>query len=131
VHERVDRAARIGQRRLRRRPGKLDLRQPRAVAVCPRRPVLEAHVVAQQQLRQAVTAAHQIDADSLARTDEVTQRFFLGARDTHRMQLARQQQPDEMLGVTAIGLHLIAGRTRDLARCRDDAVDLTTRELAR
>ena len=48
-----------------------------------------------------------------------------------RVQLAREQQPDEMLGVTTIGLHPVPGRARDLRRRRDHALHPPLRELAR
>jgi hypothetical protein len=48
--ERVDRALGVEHRRLRGRPAQLDGRQPVAVSLRPRRPVLEADAVTQQQL---------------------------------------------------------------------------------
>ena len=45
--------------------------------------------------------------------------------------LPGQQQPHQMLGVTAIGLHPIPRRARDLRRRRDHALHPALRELAR
>jgi hypothetical protein len=56
--------------------------------------------VAQQQLAEAVAAAHQVYADRFARAHEIAQRLFLGARHADGVQLAGQQQPDQQLGVT-------------------------------
>ena len=131
MHERVDRAAAVGERRLGRRPVQLDRVKPGAVALGPRAPVLEADPVAQQQLRQPVTAAHQIDADRLPCAHEAAQRLLLRARDPNRVKLAGQQQPDEQLRVTAIGLDPVARRARNLRRRRDDTLDAATGELAR
>ena len=99
--------------------------------VSPRAPVVEPDAVAHQHLRQPVTCAHQIQPQRLARANKITQRFLLGARDTDRVQLAGQQQPDEMLGVTPIGLDLVSGRARDLRRRSDHALHAPPRELAR
>lgn len=101
------------------------------VTLCPRRPVVEAHAVTQQQLAEAVTAAHQINTDSLARPDEIAQRLLLGAGYPDRVQLARPQQPHEQLGVATIGLHAIPGRPWDLARRRDDTPHVASMKLAR
>jgi len=131
MSERVDRAAGIKQRGLRRRVGQRHARQPGAMARCPRRSLVKAHAVTQQQLGQPVAGTHQVHADRLTRTHEVAQRLLLRTRDADRVQLARQQQPDEQLGVTAIGLHAIARRTRDLARRCDHTRDIAPGELTR
>ena len=67
--------------------------QPRAMALGPRPPVVEPNPVAQQQLREPVTGAHQIQPQRLPRANEITQRFLLGARDADLVKLAGQQQP--------------------------------------
>ncbi len=54
VHQRVDRALGVEQRRLRGRPVQCDLSEPVAVALGPRRPVVEPDPVTQQQLREPV-----------------------------------------------------------------------------
>jgi hypothetical protein len=92
---------------------------------------LEAQPVTQQQLREPVTRAHQIDADVLARPDEVTQRLLLGARHPDTVQLARQQQPGQVLGIAAIGLDSVARRARDLPRRADQTVHAAALHLAR
>ena len=76
-------------------------------------------------------AAHQIHPHALARADQVTQRLLLGPRNPNRVQLAGQQQPDQQLGVTPVGLHAIPRGPGDLARRRDDALHAALRELAR
>ena len=58
MHERVDRSASVSQRRLCCRKVQLDARKPRAVPLAPRRPVVKAQSVTQQQLRQAMTTTH-------------------------------------------------------------------------
>ena len=108
-----------------------DRGQPLAVALRPRGAVVEPDPVAQQQLREPVTAAHQIHPHRVTRADQVTQRLLLIARHPDRMQLAGQQQPDEMLGVTTVGLHPIPARARDLARRRDHTLHPALGELAR
>jgi hypothetical protein len=87
--------------------------------------------MAQQQLGQPVSAAHQIHADGVARANQVAQRLLLGARDSNRVQLARQQQPHQVLGVAAVGLDALPRRTRDLARRRDHALHAAPPKLAR
>ena len=101
------------------------------MALRPRRPVVEADAVAQQQLREPVPAAHQVLADRLTRAHEVAQRLLLGPRHADRVQLAGQQQPDQQLGVAAIGLDAVARSARDLARRRDHALHAAPLELAR
>jgi hypothetical protein len=49
--------------------------------------------------------AHQIHPDRLPGADEIAQRLLLGPRHPDRLQLAREQQPDEVLSVTTIGFH--------------------------
>ncbi|MCA1680613.1 MAG: hypothetical protein LC777_17495 [Actinobacteria bacterium] len=47
--------------------------------------------MAQQQLAEALTGAHQIAAEILARAHEVAQGLFLSARDSHRVQAVDHQ----------------------------------------
>jgi len=131
MDQRVDRAAQIQQRGPRGGPAEIDGVQPGTMAVRPCRPVIEAMAVAQQQLAQPVTLAHQIDADRFSGADEIAQRLLLVAGHADRLQLAGQQQPDEVLGVAAVGLHAVPRRARDLARRRDHAVHAAPGELAR
>ena len=77
-----------------------DRRQPLAVACRPCGAVVEPDPVPQQQLGEPMPAAHQVHPHRIPRADQVTQRLLLIARNPDRMQLAGQQQPDEMLGVT-------------------------------
>lgn len=77
------------------------------MTVRPRLPIVEPDPVTQQQLREPVPGAHQLDADCFAGADQVAQRFLLVARDSDRVKSARQQQPHEVLGVTTIGLYAI------------------------
>jgi hypothetical protein len=131
VRERIDRAARVEQRSLRCRPVQRHCGQPVAVALGPRGSTLEPDPVAQQQLREPVPAAHQINADRLTGTDQVTQRFLLIARNPDCVKLAGHQQPGEQLRVATIGLHAVPARARDLARRRDHTLHATLRELPR
>jgi hypothetical protein len=84
----------------------------------------EGDVVAQQQLAQPVTGAHQITPHILACPDQVTQRLLLGARNPHRVQTVDHQQPHQPLRVTPVGLHLVLGRALDLPRCRDHTLNV-------
>src|SRR5450755_2642890 len=72
--ERVDRAAGVQHRRVRRRPVQRDRRKPLAVTLGPRLPVIEPDPVTQQQLRQAMASSHQIHPDRVAGADQVAQR---------------------------------------------------------
>ena len=75
--------------------------------------------VQQQQLRDAVTAAHQIAAHLLARAgrDDGPPRT-LARRHRDRLQLTGEQQPREQLGVLAVGLDPVARRARRLDSAR-------------
>ena len=78
-----------------------------------------------------MTRTHQIHADHLPGTDQVTQRLFLEPRHSDRVKLPGQQQPDEMLGVTTIGLDPLPRRPGDLARRRDHALHAPLDQLPR
>src|ERR1035441_2542065 len=65
--------------------------------------------------------SHQIPPDRVTGADQVTQRLLLIAGNPDRVQLARQQQPHQMLGVPPIGLHAIPACARDPARRPDHA----------
>ena len=93
--------------------GERHAREPLPVLL---RPVVavKAMVVAEQQLAQAVASAHQIAADVLARTHQVTQRFLLDAGDPDPVQRTDHQQPQQPLGIAAVGLDPIVGRALDL-----------------
>jgi hypothetical protein len=130
--QRLDRAQVVVQRRLRRRLAERDPGQPGAVGGRPAaRPVLVADVVSQQQLAQPVPGAHQVDADVLARPDEVAQRLLLAARHAHRVQTVDHQQPHQPLGVAAVGLDAVLGGPLDLPGRRNDAVDPVRRQRPR
>ena len=90
---------------------------------CVQLRVRQSALVAQKQLADPVAGAHQIAAQVLARAHQVAQRLLFGRRHPHRVQLTRHQQPHQQLGVAAIGLHPILGRTRDLARRGDQTLD--------
>jgi hypothetical protein len=70
VHERVDRADRIQQRRLRGAVTELDTGQPGPVALRPGAPVIKSDPAPQQQLAQPMPTAHQIDPHGLARAHD-------------------------------------------------------------
>jgi hypothetical protein len=95
------------------------------MAVRPGAPVVEADPVAQKQLAQPVPAAHQIHAHRLACAHEVAQRLLPGPRHPDRV------QPDQVLGVAAVGLDPLPGRARDLARRRHHALHAAPGKLAR
>jgi hypothetical protein len=101
------------------------------MAIGPRSPVVELDSMTHQHLRQPVSRSHQIQAQCLPGANEIAQRLFFGARDADRVQLAGEQQPDEMLSVAAIVLDFLAGRARDLRRRRDYTFDPAPRELPR
>ena len=63
--------------------------------------------------------AHQIAADVLTRTDQITKRLFLDVRNPDRVQAVDHQQSHQPLSVAAIGLDLVLRRALDLPRCRD------------
>jgi hypothetical protein len=109
----------------------LEAGQPRPVTFGPGAPVVKPDPAPQQQLGQPVPAAHQIDAHRLARADQIAQRLLLGAGHPDRVQLARPQQPDQMLGITAVGLDPLARRARDLARRRHHHLHAAALQLAR
>ena len=92
------------------------------------RPV-EADLVAQQQLRQPMTGAHEIAAQILPRTHQIAQRLFLDAGTATAMQLTRGQQPHQALGVAAIGLDAIARPARNQPRRADQTVDAYRRSF--
>jgi hypothetical protein len=94
------------------------------------RPV-EADLVTQQQLRQPMPRAHQIATQVLPRAHEVAQRLFLDARDRHPVQFAGGEQPDQALGVAAIGLHAITRPARNQPRRAHQTVNTDRLKLAR
>ena len=76
-------------------------------------------------------SARQIHPQHLARADQITQRLLLGARDPDRVQLAGEQQPHQVLSVTAIVLDPVPARTRNLRRRRDNTLDPALGQLTR
>ena len=74
---------------------------------------VEAEVVAQQQLADAVARAHQIAAQVLARPHQVAQRLLARWSAPGPVQLADHQQPHQPLGVAPVGLDpVLRGRAR-------------------
>jgi hypothetical protein len=63
----------------------------------------------QQQRAHAVACAHQVSADVLPCTDEMTHPLLCGARDPDRVQLVDHQPPLQPLGVAPVGLDRVAG----------------------
>ena len=131
MHQRVDRALQVQQRGLRRRPIERNGFQPQAVALGPHPSIVKHDPVTHQHLCEPVLRARQIHPQHLARADQITQRLLLGARDPDRVQPPREQQPGQVLSVTAIVLDPVPARTRNLRRCRDNALDPTLGQLAR
>ena len=118
----VDRPDPVEQDRLGDRLGKLDPPQPVEMALGPV-VALEAKVVAQQELGDAVAGPHQVSADVLARADQVAHRLLGRRWHPDSVQAADHQQAHQPLGVAAVGLDPVLGRALDLARGRDRAVD--------
>ena len=75
--------------------------------------------LAQQQLADPVTGAHQITAEILTGTHQVTQRLELRRCHQHRPQLARRVQLGELQRVAGVGLDLVTGLTRNCTRRAD------------
>ncbi len=93
---------------------------PAAMLLRPRRLALaEDAAVAQQLLEHAVTRRGPRAANVVAAPEQVTQSLKLGRRRQNEAQQAGAMQPDELLGVTPVGLDAIAGPDRDQRR-RDD-----------
>jgi hypothetical protein len=84
---------------------------------------LEADLVPEQELREPVPGPHQVLTDVLAGADQVAERLLGRTGDANRMELARQQQADQVLGIAAVGLDLVARSAGDLAGCGDHALD--------
>ncbi len=84
---------------------------------------VKALVVTEQQLGKAVARAHQVPADVLAGADQVPAGLLVHRGNPDRRELAGHQQPDQQLGVAAIGLDPVGRRAGDLARCCDQAAD--------
>src|SRR6266446_61559 len=97
--------------------------EPAAVTLVPGRRSRVDTAVQKQQLRDAVTAAHQVSTHLLTRTAKVTGGLERRARHRDRLQLASQQKPRQQLRVLAVTLDPIAARTRRLARRHDADVD--------
>jgi hypothetical protein len=74
---------------------------------------------AQQQFADPVAGAHQIAAQILPGTNQITQRLRLRRRDDDRPQLPGREQPGELEGVARVGLDPVAGLTRDRPRRAD------------
>jgi hypothetical protein len=75
--------------------------QPLAVRLRPRRAVPHP-AVTQQQLREPVPTAHQIDADLLACPGEIPRGLRARRRDRDRRQRAGHQLPQQQIGVAAV-----------------------------
>lgn len=101
-------------------PAQLGLRtivgrgEPAAMALSPGRLLGVDAPVPQQQLRDAVAAAHQLAPHLLAGAGEVAGGLERGWWDGDRRQRPGHQQPDEQLGILAIGLDTLAGGARRL-----------------
>ena len=89
--------------------------EPAAVRLRPGAPVVDT-AVQQQQLRDAVAAAHQITTHLLTRPGEMTGSLERRRRHHDRLQLPRQQQPREQLRVLAVALDPVTRGPRRLRR---------------
>jgi hypothetical protein len=92
--------------------------EPAAVSLRPGAAVADA-AVAQEQLGDAVTGAHEIAAQLLAGAGEVACRLRLGWRYDDCGERARHQQAHQQLGVLAVALHARPRCARRLARGDD------------
>ena len=101
----------LGRRLVELLPGK-----PLTMTLRPRTPLRVDTPVQQQQFRDAVPAAHQVGPDLLTSTAEMPRRLDARAGHGDDLQLPGKQQPGEQLGVLAVALDPVAGRTRRLTR---------------
>ena len=102
----------VDEHQLARPIRKPQAREPVAVAARPR--VTWERVVdlaTQQELRDAVTAAHQIHPQVLPRSDQITKLLLLHLRHPNQPQLPRCEQPRQARRVALIGLDLRRSRS--------------------
>jgi hypothetical protein len=92
--------------------------QPALVRLRPRAPT-EALPPSQQELRQAVTRAHQVLARVIDAAHQITETLVHLARHERKAKLAGREQPHQPLGITPISLHPVTRRPRDRARRHD------------
>ena len=92
-------------------------RQPRPVQFRPRRlPLAEDPSVAQQLLEHPVPRREPHATQIITRPEQIAQSLELGCRRVHEPQQPSAIQRHELLRVTAVGLHAIAGSDRDQRR---------------
>lgn len=87
------------------------------------RSVNALNALVQEELRDPVPGPHEIRADVLAGTHQITRRFIRVARDPHGCYLSQQGQPGQMLGIAGISLDPVARGPLQLGRCGDQALD--------
>src|SRR5438874_1536041 len=122
-HQRLDPAAIVIKRGL--GPGllKTDGAEPSQMRLGPvALTARETHVVAKQELGHPVAGAHQISAQILTGTNQISQALRLHRRNADAVKLPSNQQPHEPLRVTLIGLHAIRRSPRDQPRRADQTV---------
>lgn len=100
--------------------------QPGVVGIPPGLSAGVDQAVAQQELRDPVPGPHQVRPDVLAGTDQIPGGLIREARNPYRGYLPQQGQPGQMFGVAGISLHPVPGRTLELGRCRNQALDPCT-----
>jgi hypothetical protein len=81
-------------------------------------------LAAQQERRQPMPRAHQVRAQILAATDQVTPLLLRFARDPDQPQFARGEQPRQPDRVALVGLDPIARAALDGARRADRHLEL-------
>jgi hypothetical protein len=89
--------------------------QPTAVVLLPGRWLGINPSVTQQHLRETVACAHQIPPARVMQASQLAGGFDPGWWDHHRLELSRDQQPGEQLGVLAVSLDAIRRSARCLA----------------
>jgi hypothetical protein len=102
---------------------------PGPVGPRPVRGVAEDPAVPEQELRQAMAGPEDVLTEVLAQPEQVADRFFVRRRDPDRGELAGPEQPAQLAGIAAIGLHPVAGLARGERWGDDHAVDVERAQL--
>jgi len=88
-----------------------------------------AQTATKQVFHQPVLGATLVDLRGRTLADEISQSLVLGGGDPDRREVAGLVRLGELLGIAAIGLHLVAGLLGNERRCDDLAVDAELGEL--
>ena len=79
----------------------------------------EAAAVPEEEFREAVSGAQQIDGDVFATTEQIARGFFLLGRNVDGGERTRAVEDGELGGIAAIGFDAVTGATRNQGG-RDD-----------